>query len=169
MEASVVVCSTTKNRCITGVGPWAATFLFVYCAPLHSYPCSRNGLPPLHQYAEDTQVYIAVSKSDFQLKLNQFSVHAWLQMNGLQLNPNKSEVIQFTAIRGRDRVEDVTSLQVSNAAIKPSSTIKCLGVTRDTKLSFDEHVTNVCRLCYRHIRALRHVRASLPKPSPAAP
>ena len=32
----------------------------------------------------------------------------------------------------------------------------------DTKLSFDEHVTNVCRLCYGHIRALRDIRASLP-------
>jgi hypothetical protein len=78
------------------------------------------------------------------------------------LNPNNSEVIQFIATRGRDRVEDVTSLQVSNAAIKPSSTIKSLGVTHDTKLSFDEHVTNVCRLCCGHIRGLRHVSASLP-------
>jgi len=51
---------------------------------------------------------------------------------------------------------------VSNTAIKPSLTIKCLGVIFDTKLSFDEHVTNVCRLCYGHIRAIRHVRASLP-------
>jgi len=41
------------------------------------------------QYADDTQVYIAVSKSNFQFKLTQLetctpSVHAWLQMNGLQ-------------------------------------------------------------------------------------
>ena len=87
----------------------------------------------------DTQVYIAVSKPDFQVELTQLetctaSVHAWLQMNGLQLNPNKSEVVQFTATRGRGRVEDVTSLQVSNAAIQSSSTIKSLGVTLDTKL-----------------------------------
>jgi len=119
-----------------------------------------------HQYANDTQVYIAVSKSDFQFKLTQLetcTASAWLQMNGLQLNPNKSEVIQFTATRGRNRVEDVTLLPVSNTAIKPSQnkTIKSLGMMLDTKLSFDEHVANVCRLCYGHIRALRHVRASL--------
>ena len=83
-------------------------------------------------------------------------------MNGLLLNPNKSEVIQFTTTRGRDRVDDVTSLNVSNAAVKPSSTVKSLGVTLDRKLSFDAHVANVCRLCYYHIRALRHVRQSLP-------
>ena len=35
-------------------------------------------------------------------------------------------------------------------------------MTLDRKLSFDAHVTNVCRLCYCHIRALRHVRESLP-------
>ena len=46
----VVVCSTTRNRCSTGVGPWAATFLFVYCTPLQSYPCSRNKLPTTRKF-----------------------------------------------------------------------------------------------------------------------
>jgi len=120
-----------------------------------------------HQYADDTQIYIAVSRIDQQDKVTQLenctaSVHAWLQLNGLQLNPSKSEIIQFTATRGRDRVDDVTSLQLSNAAIEPSSTVKSLGVTLDRKLSFDAHVINVCRMCYCHIRALRHVRESLP-------
>ena len=172
MEASVIVCSTTRNRCTTWVDPWAATFLFVYCAPLQSYRINY------HQYADDTQVYIAVSKADFQVELTQLetcaaSVHAWLQMNGLLLNPKKSEVIQFTATRGRDRVEDVTSLQVSSAAIKPSLTIKSLGVTRDTKLSFDEQVTNVCRLCYATVTSehcvtfVRHCLMMLLEPSSA--
>jgi len=137
----------------------------LYIAP-HSGVIRSLGINH-HQYADDTQIYIAVSTTDLQVKVTQLenctaSVHAWLQINGLQLNPTKSEVIQFTATRGRDRVDDVTSLQVSNAAIKPSSTIKSLGVTLDRKLSFDAHVTNVCRLCYCHIRALRHVRESLP-------
>jgi len=70
------------------------------------------------------------------------SVHAWLQ-----LNPIKYEVIQFTATRGLDGVEDDTLLQVSNAAIKHSLIIKCLGVTLDTKFLFNDHVTNMCTLC----------------------
>ena len=86
----------------------------------------------------------------------------WLLHNGLQLNPSKSDVIQFTAGTGREQVDDVSSLQVSDAAIQPSPTIKTLGVTLDRLLTFDQHVANVCKACYFHIRALRHVRQSLP-------
>ena len=120
-----------------------------------------------HQYADDTQIYITVSRSDVLDKVDLLQnctsgVHSWLQMNGLQLNPTKSEVIQFTATRGREKVDDVTSVLVSKAVIQPVSSIKSLGVTLDRKLSFDEHVNNICRSCYHHIRALRHIRDSLP-------
>ena len=121
-----------------------------------------------HQYADDTQIYIAVSRADVSDKVGLLQdctagVHSWLQMNGLQLNPIKSEVIQFMATRGRDKVDDVTSVQVSNAVIQPVSSIRSLGVTLDRKLSFDQHVNNTCRSCYHHIRALRHIRESLPE------
>ena len=71
-------------------------------------------------------------------------------------------MIQFTVSRGRDRVDDVTAVQVSDSSIRPSSFIKSLGVTLDSKLTFDQHVSSVCRACYFHIRALKHVRDSLP-------
>jgi len=120
-----------------------------------------------HQYADDTQIYIAVSRADLSINVGQLEnctagVHAWLQMNGLQLNPKKSEVIQFTTTRGRDRVEDVAAIRVSNAIIPPVTTIRSLGVTLDKKLTFDQHVTDICRSSYYHIRAFRHVRESLP-------
>ena len=37
-----------------------------------------------------------------------------------------------------------------------------LGITLDWLLTFDQHVANVCKACYFHIRSLRHVRQSLP-------
>jgi hypothetical protein len=64
-------------------------------------------------------------------------IHEWLQINGLQLNPKKSEMIQFTDAPGRNRVEDVAAIRVSNATIPPVSTIISLGVNIDKKLSFD--------------------------------
>jgi hypothetical protein len=116
-----------------------------------------------HQYADNTQIYIAVSKADITVKKGLLQdctvgVHAWLQMNGLQLNPVKSEAIQFTATRGRDKVDDVTAVLVSSCI----EYIRSLGVSLDRTLSFDQHVNNTCRSCYHHIRALRHIRESLP-------
>jgi Reverse transcriptase (RNA-dependent DNA polymerase) len=48
-----------------------------------------------HQYADDTQIYIAVSKAEVSDKVGLLQdctegVHSWLQTNGLQLNPSKS-------------------------------------------------------------------------------
>jgi len=83
-------------------------------------------------------------------------------MNCLQLNPIKSEVIQFSDTKRRDKVDAVTSVLVLKVVIQPVSSIRSLGVTLDQKLSFDQHVNNTCKSCYYHIRALRHIRDSLP-------
>ena len=146
----------------SSLGPLLFT---LYIAPL-SRVIQSFGLDH-HQYADDTQIYIATRKTELSTRISQLescltSIHTWLQQNGLQLNPNKSELIQFSACRGRDRVDDVTAVQVSNATIRPSPYIKSLGVTLDSKLTFDLHVSTVCKACYFHIRALRHVRESLP-------
>jgi len=67
------------------------------------------------------------------------AVRHCLLSNGLQLNPSKSDVIQFITGRGRERVDDVTSIQILDTTIQPSSTLKSLGVTLDKQLSFDQH------------------------------
>jgi hypothetical protein len=120
-----------------------------------------------HQYADDTQIYIAATKEDLSSRIGLLEqctnrVHSWLLQNGLQLNPLKSEAIHFTTSRGRQRADDVTSVTVSDATIKTATTVKSLGVTLDSHLTFDQHVTSVCKSCHFHVRALRHVRASLP-------
>jgi hypothetical protein len=89
-------------------------------------------------------------------------VQQWLMHNGLLLNPTKSDAVQFTLGKGRSKVEEITTVCVSGVAIQPSKSVKSLGVTLDKHLSFDEQVDNVCKSAYFHIRALRHIRESLP-------
>ena len=119
-----------------------------------------------HQYADDTQLYIAISNTNIDVQLETLeqcinSVNKWLLHNGLSLNPTKSDAIQFSTGRKRNAV-DVPAVSVSGVAIQPSATINSLGVVLDRHLSFDQQVDSVCKACYFHIRALRHVRESLP-------
>jgi len=41
---------------------------------------------------------------------------------------------------------------VAGAHVKFSDAVKLLGVTLDSALTFDKHITNITRCCYYHIR-----------------
>jgi len=54
--------------------------------------------PKIPEYADDTQLYISVAKSELSTKADTMescirAIHDWLMHNGLPLNPAKSEVI----------------------------------------------------------------------------
>jgi len=51
---------------------------------------------------------------------------------------------------------------VAGCDIISSDTVKILGITLDGTLSFQTHVNNVVRSCNFHLRALFHIRRSLP-------
>jgi len=74
----------------------------------------------------------------------------------------KDEAIQFSLRRGHSSVDDMQCVNVSGVDIQPAATVKSLGVVLDCSLSFNQQVSNVCRACYDHIRALRHIRDSFP-------
>ena len=54
-----------------------------------------------------------------------------------------------------------TFITVAGDSVKLSHRIKSLGVTIEENLTFDEHVRNICKASYYHIRSLRHIRAAL--------
>ena len=91
-------------------------------------------------------------------------VHNWLLNNGLHLNPSKSEAIAFYNPRSKPLAalaESIGTVSVAGSPIKLQTSIKNLGVYLDSKMSFDKQVSETCKACYFHIRALRHIRASL--------
>jgi len=91
------------------------------------------------------------------------TVHKWFSLNGLSLNPTKSEAIVI-GTGARQRSEGILhTIDLGDVQIQPSNSVKSLGVTIDSTLSFDAHVDNVCKASYFHIRALRHVRKRIPE------
>jgi len=117
------------------------------------------------QYADDTQLFVAL-ESDISLSdVNRCfcSLQRWFDINGLSLNPDKSEAIIFgTAARHRVEGGSIDSITLNNnTQIPVSKSVKSLGVVLDNSLSFDKHIEHVCKSANYHLRALRHIRKYL--------
>ena len=64
----------------------------------------------------------------------------------------------------RKKIPTAGGIDVTGAVVPFSDTVKLLGVTLDSALSMDRHVTEVVRSCSYHAyhtRALRHIRPLL--------
>ena len=115
------------------------------------------------QYADDTQLYIAISHSDSNssitsLQSSLLSLYSWFSHNGLALNPDKSDAILHGTSQRISSLGDITCVEVAGTLVTLSNTVKLLGVTLDSNLTFSKHVSSVCQASYYHIRALRHIR-----------
>jgi len=88
-------------------------------------------------------------------------VARWFLENGLLLNPNKTEAVLFGTSAQRKKIPTAGGIDVTGAVVPFRDTVKLLGVTLDSAMSMDRHVTEVIRSCSYHTRALRHIRPLL--------
>ena len=136
----------------------------LYVAPVSNVLASRG--VAYHQYADDTQLYLGCEVGDINNSLDIInecttSVNEWFLLNGLCLNPSKSEAMFLGSNQQLNKSKLIKSILVADNSIAVSSEIKSLGVVFDDRLSFDNYVDKLCRGAHYHIRALRHVRHSL--------
>ncbi len=81
--------------------------------------------------------------------------------DGRLKNPAKSEcILMGTAQRART-LPLISSINIAGTDVKLSPVIKTLGIRVDSNLTFDAHTQSLCKSCYYHIRALRHIRSSI--------
>ena len=153
-----------RVRCTFGVpqGSVLGPFLFsVYVSPIAEVIASHG--VQFHQYADDTQLYVAV-KSDADVKKLEectIAVRDWFTRNGMLLNPDKSEVLLVARKANAAKFAQGTGVCVAGANILYSVQLKSLGITLDQNLSLDQHVTNIVKSSNFNIRALRHIRPML--------
>ena len=113
-----------------------------------------------HQFADDTQVHIALPSSDMQNGLALLAnctdaVKQWYLVNALLLNADKLEAICLgTSSQLRAATDTVT---VAGTALPVSKEIRSLGVIIDRHLTFDSHISAVIKSCNYHLRALQHI------------
>jgi hypothetical protein len=74
------------------------------------------------------------------------------------MNPDKTEAIVI-GTGARQRADGpMRTVELGCVNIKPSSSVRSLGITIDDTLSFDEHVDSICKTSNFHFRVLRYIR-----------
>ena len=157
---------SVRARCEFGVlqGSVLGPFLFsVYVSPIAEVITS-HGIQ-FHQYADDTQLYVAVKTESDIRKLEEctIAIRDWFTRNGMLLNPDKSEVLLVARKANAIKFASGAGVCVAGSDIVFSVQLKSLGVVIDQSLSFDLHVGNIVKASNFNIRALRHIRPMLDK------
>jgi len=163
--------SSASLPCKFGVpqGSVLGPLLFtIYVSPIASL-LSSLGVNQ-HQYADDTQLYISISKHSVTSNLLTLesalsTLSSWFSYNWLALNPSKSEAILLGTQQRNRTLSELHSVNVTGSAITLTNNVKLLGVTLDNSLTFHKHVNLVSQSCYYHIKALRHIRHILDTPT----
>ena len=133
----------------------------------HSLSTSSHGVGH-HQYADDTQLLLAMRASTMQadlLKLEACTcdVKSSFAESDLLLNANESEVIMISTSSQLRSAATFSTVTVDDTPLTVSSQLMFLGVIFDPRLTFDAYVSLVCKACNYRIWALRHIRRVLPQ------
>ena len=72
----------------------------------------------------------------------------------LKLNADKTEFLIIGTHRQRDKIKTRFPIPLLNQHVMPAVSTRNLGVIFDDKLNFREHISQICRTCFYHIRDL---------------
>ena len=114
-------------------------------------------------FADDTTIYTIGKDFDniiltLQCILDQ--VYTWCQSNRLIAHESKTEAL---IISSQNFIGPLPRLTYGNSTIEYKQSSKCLGLTIDSKLSWQEHIKNVCKSFSNKVAVLKQIKF-LPKP-----
>ena len=140
-------------------------FFTLYIAPKAKIFSSHHGISH-QQFAADIQSFISFSPDEVANNLTNLGdclqdLFAWFTSNGLCFNATKSECLLVGTAQRLKTMPDIASINVAGSTVPFSSSIRTLGAHLDTGLTFDYHVQSLCKSCFYHIKALRHIRGSI--------
>ncbi|KAF7645379.1 hypothetical protein LDENG_00205810 [Lucifuga dentata] len=111
-----------------------------------------------HSYADDTQIYLALSPSDYgpvnSLCLCLEKVNKWMLQNFLQLNKDKTEIIIF----GNNERRQALNAYLDSKALKTSTRVRNLGIIFDEDINFSYHIKAVTKASFWHLKNIAKIR-----------
>ena len=123
----------------------------------------KNNKIAYHNYADDTQIYIALSPNDYSPIDNLCQcieqINSWMRHNFLQLNKDKTEIIVFGAHDKRMKV----SAHLESLSLQTKNKVRNLGVILDSDLNFNSHINSIIKSAYYHLKNIAKIRGFMSK------
>ncbi|KAK7105200.1 hypothetical protein V1264_016609 [Littorina saxatilis] len=165
----------TQTVCVNGIksqpsalqygvpqGSVLGPILFVLYASPVSDVISRHALSH-ESFADDTQLHQSAPLAEVDDLVSRTQdciadLSDWMSLNKLQLNSDKTEVMLGCPKKFLNPPSLPASLTVNELPISFSPSVRSLGVTLDPTLSFQKHISNICKSAYLELRKISSVR-----------
>ena len=119
-----------------------------------------------HFYADDTQIYIAISDIEttlLQINIVLNAVKQWMESKRLKLNMDKTEIIIIGSKMKLKDFEGISSLKLFDTDIEVSKRIKNLGVFIDSSLTLDDQIKSIKKKSIGNLKNISHIRKYIDK------
>ena len=137
----------------------------LYTNPISSIIHSHSSISQ-HFYADDTQLYITLSPTNFfcsilKLKNCLNDIQNFMFANKLKLNLEKTEFILIGSKNNRKQLLPHFLINILGNQVLPAQSVRNLGVVFDSNFSFSDHVSQVIKSTRIHVRDLKFIRPLL--------
>ena len=138
----------------------------IYTLPLGNI--IRQHALDFHLYADDTQLYCSFDPSIpgarenaiEKLQLCIAEIQNWMTKNKLKLNESKTEFIVLGSPYYIQKLPPVM-LTISDAHIKPTYSVRNLGIMFDVHMTMTKQISSLCQSSYFQIRNIRRIKRYL--------
>ncbi len=117
-----------------------------------------------HCYDDDAQLYISSRPGETHQieKLMEciVDIKNWMTNNFLQLNPEKTEVL-IIGPKNHTSNNLEHGLTLDGCSLDSSSSVRNLSVLFDRNLSFDSHISSICKTEFFHLKNISKLRPML--------
>ena len=121
----------------------------------------------LIQYADDSQFLHAASVNNLneligKAKQTLTEAKQYFEINGLKLNPQKTQCIFIGSRQNIAKIPIDTMIEFQGCYIKPSTTVKNLGVYIDRYMTFETHIDHIYWKVMGTLIYLNHIKNKIP-------